>query len=259
MDANGRLKIEAHVIEGLGDVSDTAQLSWLFEGENSVWDEQGNLVAVFHYVKGILDGTALYYHPNGQVARSIPYVQDKIEGEMLVFDDKGRQREKIRFVEGNKHGVSEGKGADASWSYREVYDKGLLKHGLYSCSVFSVLPSVSNSEGHQAIYKDGHLVSLVEIHDGKPEGSVRTYELDGSLKNLYHLHNEKKHGEESEYYPSAPLNDPLALPARPKMLVFCSMKTFSKGILKLGMRMEFSKATARSNQNTLHGLASAYY
>lgn len=259
---NGVLKIEAHVIEGLGDVSEAAQLSWIFDGKSSVWDEQGNPEAVFHYVKGMLEGTALYYHPNGQLARSIPYVQDNAEGEMLVYDEQGRVIERVPFVEGIKQGIALGKAIDGSWSYREEYDQGLLKQASYTCRGIGTLPKVATGEGYQSIFKDGRLASIVEVHNGKVEGSVRIFNPDGSLKSLYHLQNDKKQGAEWEYYPPsrplAPNRDPLSIPSNPKIMVFWHEDVL-QGLSKTWYENGVLESEREMNQNILHGLCSAYY
>ncbi len=255
---NGVLKIEAQVIEGLGDVTEIAQLSWLFEGKNSVWDDHGNLTAVFHYTKGMLDGQATYYHPNGQIERTIPYVEDNIVGDVFVFDREGHQLEKIPFVQGTKHGIAEGKAVDGSWSYREEYNQGLLQEGSYTCMAFSSLPAVTHGEGYQAIFKDNYLATLLEIRRGKIEGSVRVFHPDSSLKSLYHVHNEKKQGEEWEYYPSSPLRDPLSLPTKPKLLVFWQEDSL-QGLTKTWYTNGVLESEREMNQNALHGLCTAYY
>lgn len=255
---NGVLKIEAQVIEGLGDVSEAAQMSWLFEGKCTVWDEQGQTEALFNYTKGLLEGTAYYYHSNGQLSRSVPYMQDNIEGEMLVYDDQGRIVERVPFVEGVKHGVALGKSIDGAWSFREVYDRGILKQASYTCRSFNSMPCVTEGEGYQAIFKDGRLASIVEIHGGQLDGTVRIFHPDGSLKSLYHLVNEKKQGAEWEYYPSAPLRDPLALPSQPKVLVFWH-DDMLQGLTKTWYENNVLESEREMNQNILHGLCSAYY
>ncbi len=255
---NGILKINAHVIEGLGDVTDVAQMSWLFDGENSVWDEQGRLSAVFHYSKGVLEGMGVYYHPNGQVARSIPYIQDNIEGDILVFDEQGHQLEKVPFTQNKKQGIAEGKALDNSWGYREEYSDNQLQTSSYVCKNFDSLPGVVNGEGYQAIFKDGYLSNLVEIHRGRLAGSVRIFNPDGSLKSMCHVHNEKKHGEEWEYYPCAPARDALAIPPKPKVLVFWNEDTL-QGITKTWYSNGVLESEREMNQNALHGLCAAYY
>jgi len=255
---NGVLKIEANVIEGLGDVTEAAQMSWLFEGQSTVYDEQGSLEAVFHYVKGMLEGTAVYYSPNGKVAKSIPYVQDNIEGDALIYDTQGRLLEKISFSQGNKHGIAEGRGINGSWSYREKYDQGSLKHGIYTSSLFTSLPGVVDGEGHQVIFKEGDLFSIVEIHKGALEGAIRMFYSDGALKTLYTMHEDKKHGAEWEYYATAKVRDPLAIPKQPKMMVFWH-EDILQGLAKTWYDNGVVESEREMNQNALHGLSSAYY
>ena len=42
---NGVLRLELTVIEGLGDLSEEAQLSWIFDGPSRAWDSEGHLLA----------------------------------------------------------------------------------------------------------------------------------------------------------------------------------------------------------------------
>lgn len=255
---NGMLKIDAHVIEGLGDVSETAQMSWVFEGKNSVWDDHGNLVAEFTYTKGMLDGTAQYYHPNGQISKSLPYVQNLLEGETLTFDENGLVLEKIPFNKGMKNGIAEGKDPRGKWGFYEEYDQGSLQKASYVYSLFPSLPGVINGEGYQAIFDNGRLSSLIEIHHGKPEGSVRFYHPNGSLKSLCHVIKGKKHGEEREFYSSSPTSDPLALPPMTKLLVFWH-ENILQGLTKTWYDNGVLESEREMNQNQMHGVSTAYY
>ena len=69
---NGQLKIEATVIGGTADVVLGAQQDWLFEGLSQVWDEKGNLTAQIPYAKGALEGTSLYFYPDGKNKKRSP-------------------------------------------------------------------------------------------------------------------------------------------------------------------------------------------
>ena len=76
--SNGKLKLEAQVIEGTPDVHEMAQISWVFEGISKAWDDEGNLLAEISYQKGELEGPSIFYHPNGVVEKKIVYHKDLI-------------------------------------------------------------------------------------------------------------------------------------------------------------------------------------
>jgi len=78
---NGMLKIEAQMIEGIGDVSMECIGSWVFDKESSIYDEQGALVAKFFYDKGELSGKSLYFYSNGTVLKMTTYVKNEILGD----------------------------------------------------------------------------------------------------------------------------------------------------------------------------------
>jgi antitoxin component YwqK of YwqJK toxin-antitoxin module len=101
---NGQIKVEATVIEGTPDLSEVAQLTWFFEGLCQVFDEQAHLTAKIFYEKGLLEGTSLYFHPNGTLSKEIPYHKDGIDGLVQIFDDQGNCIEKINHTEGVKDG-----------------------------------------------------------------------------------------------------------------------------------------------------------
>lgn len=72
---NGQIKIISHVIGGTADLNTQAEESWLFEGINQAWNEDGNLIAEISYVKGELSGESKYYHPNGGVWKISPFIK----------------------------------------------------------------------------------------------------------------------------------------------------------------------------------------
>ena len=106
--ANGQLRIQSSIIEGLADINDLAQTSWVFDGTSQVWDEQGNLLAKIHYSKGLLHAPSVYYHANGQISQLIPYDQDNIHGESMTYDIEGNILEKIPYTQGQKQGTARG-------------------------------------------------------------------------------------------------------------------------------------------------------
>ena len=194
---NGKLKIDAYVIEGLADVNEAAQASWLFDGLCKVYSEEGGLVAEFTYEKGLLQGEARHHHPNGQIAKILPYTQNELEGEAKVLSSSGELLESILYQKGLKHGLAKGKTLDDSWNYEELYDKGNLLEASYRSLHWPELPSVKNGEGFQVCFEKSHVEKVIEIHEGQPKGCIRNFSPSGVLVSLYHIQGSLKEGEET--------------------------------------------------------------
>jgi len=206
--ANGQQRIHAHVIEGLADINDLAQTSWIFHEKSQVWDEQGNAIAEIHYDKGLLHGLSTYYHPNGQISQIIPYDQGNIHGVSLSFDEEGRTLETILFVQGQKQGSASGNWSETAKAYEEVYDKGLLLSGIYYNPQGEKSGEIIQGNGIKPLFQNGRLASTMEFQKGVQQGLVEEYFPNGELHCSYHIANEKKQGEEWEYYPASTKANP---------------------------------------------------
>ncbi len=128
---NGKLKIEGIILDGLADLTENAQKSWLFDDECLVWDDEGNLQAKFFYRLGHLENEALYYFPNGNIQKQIPYTQGIIHGTLEGFDEEGNLLEKITYQEGLKNGPAIRYWAPSSCQYQELYREGQLVNASY--------------------------------------------------------------------------------------------------------------------------------
>ncbi len=197
---NGRMKIETHLIEGMADIHDLAQATWVFEGASKVWDDQGNLIAEFSYEKGLLHNPAQYFFPNGQLQKMIPYRQGEIHGMLQVFDEHGNLLEEIPHVNGEKEGS-----ATAFWTpkhllSKEFYEHGRLIHASYYAPDGTSIAEINDGQGKQAQFKEGQLYALIHFSCGIPEGDVELFYSNGTLKCSYVVKDGKKNGEEWEYY-----------------------------------------------------------
>ena len=257
--ANGQLKIEAYVMEGLAEVSDSAQTSWLFDKISKVWDEQGRLLAEFLYDKGVLQGNSVHYHLNGQIAKLLPYANNELDGLVSIFSTSAELLESIPFQKGVKEGLASGKAANGSWSYTESYSQGNLLEAAYSSSIWETLPKVEKGEGYQLSFKENELDKIIEIHEGMPIGEVRQFHPDGSLYSLYHIKKEgMKEGEEILFYPSKRLKDPLgSLPQ--KKLSFFWHEDSIQGKVKSWYENGVLESEKEMSQNKKQGLCLAYY
>jgi len=206
---NGHLKIEAHLIEGVADIHEIAQTTWVFEGVCKAWDEQGNLNAEFYYEKGLLHNTAHYFFQNGKLQKLIPYDQGETHGKVQVFDEQENLIEEIPFIHGEKDGP-----AIAFWSpghllSQELYEQGRLINASYHDPHGECIAEIKEGRGQQAQFMDEKLHSLTTFFRGIPEGEVQLFYPNGTLKCTYIIKEGKKQGEEWEYYPSQKEAHPL--------------------------------------------------
>jgi antitoxin component YwqK of YwqJK toxin-antitoxin module len=247
--SNGTLMIQTTVIEGIADISETAQTSWVFDGISQVWDEEGHLKAIFTYDKGLLHSDALYYYPQGQLFKTIPYQQNMIEGTVYVYDEQGEVLESIEFQKGEKHGKALGYWPDRKQKYEEAYEKGLLLKGQYFSSSGQLISQVKDGNGYQAFFQDRSLEALREVKNGKMEGEVQLFDQEGFIKTLYHEKDEKKHGEEWEYFPKT---------KQPKLFLSWSEDTI-QGQVKTWYENGVLESQREMTANKKHGLSFAWY
>jgi len=250
--SNGKKKLETFVIEGTPDITETAQMTWLFEDKSYVWDEDGNMIAEISYEKGLLEGTAFYYHPNGQMAKEIPYHKDEIDGILNVYNDEGFLIEKMEYLKGLKDGESFGFWDNGAKCYLEVYKKGLLLTASYYDFEGKSISEIKNGNGKQSLFRDGKLYSLVEHQNGLPQGEVLLFNEDDSLVGLYHIKDGKKHGDEWEYYPSK------STTPKPKLCLHWDDDAI-QGVAKTWYENGMLESQREINGNKKHGLCFAWF
>lgn len=200
---NGRPKMELTLIEGMAELSEAASASWVFEGKNTIWDEQGNLVAEILYEKGMLHGDSLYYYPNKSIKKYIPYTQDKIQGSISFYSEEGTVLETISYVNDKPHGLARSCTPEGILLYEEEWKEGQLIEGVYYTLNGAISTTISKGSGHRSEFKEGVLKQIVEYKEGEAEGLVQCFDNTGCITNTYHQRNGKKHGEEKIYYPSS--------------------------------------------------------
>ncbi len=245
---NGKLKIEGFIIEGMGDLNEMAQQSWLFDGECLIWDEEGNLEASFIYEKGQLCSEAIYYFPSGKVTKVIPYTKGLIDGAQISYDEEGNILEQVHYKEGHKEGR-----AVASWvygvsKYQEQYREGQLLNGLYYDPQGALVAEIENGEGIKAEFKEGQLFSLTQYQNGAADGEVKLLSANGKVHCRYTIHNEKKNGEEWEYYPTE----------KPKLMLTWSEDQI-QGMVKTWYKNGGLESQREMTGNKKHGICLAYY
>lgn len=195
--ANGQLRIEAKVIEGLADINELAQTSWVFDGTSRVFDERGNLVAQIHYEKGLLHTPSLSYHENGKLSEVIPYEKGNIHGDLIRYDQEGNIIELIPYLQNQKHGLS------YAQNYQEEYEKDILLKGIYYAPSQEKYSEIIDGNGIKPEFDGMHLIRRTEFQKGVPQGLVEEFLPNGNLHCSFYILNGKKEGEEWEYYHSS--------------------------------------------------------
>jgi len=250
---NGKLHLELTVIEGLGDLSEEAQLGWVFDGMSRVWDEQGHLEAEFNYDKGLIQGTALYYFPNGKLEQQIPYEKGKIDGDTLLYNEQGHLIGKSTFVDGKQQGLSTFKGDQNCPPYTETYRDDLLLDGVYHDFSGRIISRVDKGFGKKSLFVDGYLYVLEQYQAGKPEGEVQIFDKNGGLQSSFQMKEGLKHGQEWVYYPAPQGQEPehkLCITWVNDQIHGMSRTWFPNGNLESEREMY---------ENQKHGVASAWY
>ncbi len=200
---NGNIRIVSHVMEGVGDLSPDAQTSWVFDGESKVYDVSGSLLAELYYEKGKLQNEALYYHPNGKLAKKLPYKNDVLQGEKRVYDIEGTFIGCTNYSEGLREGISYFLGDKHSAKREEFYQKGLLASGKYWNFKDEITHEIHDGYGIRPEYENGYLFTEHEYIKGKPEGLVKIYRSNGTLETVFQIKDGQKQGEETSYYPES--------------------------------------------------------
>jgi antitoxin component YwqK of YwqJK toxin-antitoxin module len=197
---SGSLKVEAHVVEGMGDVTEECVRSWIFHGESKAYDDDEKLVATIFYNFGELHGEASYYYTNAQVKKTVPYHRGKIEGNIQYYDKKGNLIGKSKHKNGIKHGLTVYLGTKESPRYTENFKDGNLVDATYYDFGGKVLAEVTEGNGEQAIFEKGKLCEIHEYSDGTVAGVVKQYDQMGFLTAIFTIKENQKHGEETLYF-----------------------------------------------------------
>jgi len=251
--SNGKQKIEAELIEGVADIHELAQSTWVFQGPCKVWDEQGVLLAEFHYEKGALHTPALYYFPSGKLQKSIPYVHGEPDGIFQAFNEEGNLIEEIPYIKGEKEGRAVAYWTQEQLKSEEIYSQDHLLSAAYFDPSGKCVAQVKSGQGSQAQFKENTLHALLTITNGVPEGQMQFFQPSGALHCTYTLQEGKKNGEEVEYY-SAEKHETL----RPKLSVHWSDDKI-QGQVKTWYKEGQMQSQREINNNKKQGISFAWY
>lgn len=245
---NGNLKVDGYVIEGMADLSDVAQKSWLFDGECRVWNDEGAMSAHFIYNKGNLTGVAKYFFPNGKLQKTVPYKQDLIHGTVHVYDESAHILEEAIFVEGKREGEARGYWEDLSPKFVELYKADLLLEATYFDKQGEIVAQIQDGTGVNVHFENGYIATKIQYEQGIPSGEVQLLTPSGHVRTRYQIHNEKKTGEEWEYYSTG----------KPKMLLTWHDDQI-QGMAKTWYPSGELESQREMSGNKKHGISFAYY
>ncbi len=198
---DGTIQIDAFLVEGMGDVTEAAQLTWLFDGENSVYDSRGNLVNKFLYSKGNLEGTSISYHPNQQIAKEEFFEANLREGIHRTWDAQGVLREISSYKKGLCHGDCYRFWPSSTLCFKEHYVEGKLEEAVYYSKEGEILSSVKEGNGIKTGFEEDQVSYKMQIQKGEIQGLVERFSSRGNLTNSYYIDKGEKQGIENIFYP----------------------------------------------------------
>lgn len=252
--SNGQQKIEALVVGGEADITMVAEKTWLFDGCSQVWDEQGNLQAEIPYSKGVQEGVATYYHPNGAIAKTTPFTNNQINGTHIAYSASGTVLLTTEFQDNLPHGTSLQYRPNGQITAEEFYCEGLLMEGTYFNCQNELVSEIKEGHGYRSTFQDDFLVELQQFQHGVLEGEVKAYNSKGQLIRTWHIKNGAKQGEEIEYY----ISPKKSSKPSPKL----SINWFDnkiQGIVKTWYPNGILESQREMSQNTKNGIATAWY
>ena len=251
---SGVLKVEANVIGGMPDITMLAEKSWLFDGVNKAWDDNGTLLAEISYFKGALHGTSLYYHPNKAIWKRISYEKNELHGKMEVFLENGELFQTIEYVVGQKEGTSLRYWGPGKIASQEIYSEGKLITGNYFNLCGELVTNIDDGRGYRALFGKDSLAELQEYRNGLMEGAVKVYGTNQRLLRLYHVKNGLKHGEEIEYFDRTVKGKEL----QPKLSI-AWYEGKIQGVVKTWYDNGVQESQRELSQNVKNGLATGWY
>ena len=208
---DGTKKIEAFVMEGVADLTESAKLTFLFEGDCTVYSPNGQLEVIFPYKKGKLSGNVNYYYENKMLKKTLPYEDDFLNGEAQFFDKLGTLLGSTNYQKGKKHGKSIFVGDQNTPYFEEFYDEGRLIDAIYYDFDKKEIARIENGFGKQIIFENKKLKKEIEYQNGYIEGVVKNFYPSGNLESQHQLHQNAKHGPEWLYFDEKQLKPKLFL------------------------------------------------
>lgn len=197
---NGTMSVYAQVLNGSPDIANGAEKTWVFDGLSCIWDENGHNIAQISYSQGSLEGFSYYFHTSGNVWKIVPYHNNEVNGTMEIYKDSGELLQKVSYSKGLKNGESYRYWNDSQVASYELFNNGKLEKGEYFDKEGQSITEINSGDGYRAIFGKEAVCELQTYKDGYLDGQVQVYNPQGKLKRIYHIKNNIKNGEETEYY-----------------------------------------------------------
>ncbi|MFY7842562.1 MAG: toxin-antitoxin system YwqK family antitoxin [Rhabdochlamydiaceae bacterium] len=249
---NGQCKMIANIIEGIADLNDSAQASWVFNGENLVWNQDGGLVAKIRYKNGVLDGDSFQYYHNGSVYKKTSYADNLLFGVSQCFDEQGNVIEERYFEKGLEKGRSFGYWHKNLLFFEEYYnDNGKLMNANYYDTKGNLFSSIKDGFGYKSLNQNHFIDSSVEYKNGEPKGLVKLFNEEGHLIQSYHIEDNKKKGEEIIFYEAS-------LGGYPKISLQWE-DDYIEGVVKTWYPDQILHTQREFRKNKKEGLSFAWY
>ena len=249
----GAMKLDAYVIGGNADISGGAENSWLFDGVNRAWDEDGNLIAEITYSKGQLQGLSTQFHPNGAIWKQMPYNKNAPEGTATIYLNNGNIFSTTIYANGLKEGPSLRYWEEGKIASEETYTQGRLATGNYYNTSGNIVAQIKDGAGSRAVFGKTTISELHEYRNGLPQGEVKIFNPAGRLFKSYNVKNGVKHGPEIEYYDQYRSQKPM-----PKL----SVEWFQgkiQGLVKTWYPNGTMESQREMSGNVKQGVSSAWY
>ncbi|ACZ32653.1 MORN repeat protein [Chlamydia pneumoniae LPCoLN] len=250
---NGNIKIQAEVIGGIADLHPSAESGWLFDQTTFAYNDEGILEAAIVYEKGLLEGSSVYYHTNGNIWKECPYHKGVPQGKFLTYTSSGKLLKEQNYQQGKRHGLSIRYSEDSEedvLAWEEYHEGRLLKAEYLDPQTHEIYATIHEGNGIQAIYGKYAVIETRAFYRGEPYGKVSRFDNSGTqIVQTYNLLQGAKHGEEFFFYPET---------GKPKLLL-----NWHEGILHGIVKTWYPGGTLESCKelvnNKKSGLLTIYY
>lgn len=254
--SNGKTRVEAKVLSGTPELTEKAGASWLFDGRNKAWDEEGHLLADLSYVKGEQHGTSILYHSNGAIWKTLPYTQGKLNGTLQIFLPHGQLLSETPFKQGKREGTAYRYWDKDTLAAIETFENDLLKNGQYMGPDSQVIGGIKEGCGTRIIFSKNGVSEKQQYDQGVQKGLIEYFNDGGELIRSANYISGEKHGEEIEYYLVSETENQLA--KRPKLSLQWKHGAL-QGAVKTWYPNDQLQSQKEMQKNKRHGVHLAYY
>lgn len=198
---DGKLKFEATVIGGTSDLSQEAQMTWIFDGQSRAWADSGSLEASIEYEKGLLQGRTIFYHDSQKIWKELQYEKGLLQGKAKIFFESGALLEESNYLRGEKDGPSIRFWRENRVAAKETFSEGKLIDASYFDQKGALIASVKNGNGKRLIFSKNGIHKKENIENGRVQGLVQVYGTNDQIIKEYKIENGVKEGDDFEFDP----------------------------------------------------------